>query len=286
MTEQNEQTQEQTPVNPAILNGAAPNDSTNQDQGQAKTPETEQQNADSTQQGVPAGKSGDDVDGDAKATRPEGLPDQYWNDEKGVDFENLLKDHNELNTLKAELDIRNQGVPAKAEDYTLNKPAEIEGIDAETLSNIDMNEDDPLVQGFREYAHEHKLTQEQFDSAVKLHVRTELARAAELESHIAAERKQLGTDAEVSNRVNALTTALKARGGTDEEIQSLMGGMVKADQIRLLEKVIRTGPQTNIMTSQGDNQGSLNGKSFDDMDYAERRKALMADADAKAGRGR
>ena len=176
------------------------------------------------------------------ASRPDYLPEKFWNAEEGSpNLEGMAKSYSELekkfsqraSSLKEELQAelaqeRAEGVPESADGYEMTMP-EIpnmpEGWD------VEMQNDDPMLQWWRETAHSQGMTQEQFQDGVNkyfdLHFGSLPDRDAELQ--ILGENAQARID-----RVDMWLNANLDEG----EYNAIADFAVTADAIQVLEKII------------------------------------------------
>lgn len=165
--------------------------------------------------------------------RPEGLADEFWSDENGVNFEALLGQMTELQTFKAEADVRATGVPENAEAYALVVP---EDLDLPEGVEVNIAEDDPMLLGFKTWAHQVGLSQDQFNGATSIYMQAKAAEAKQLHEAVAKQRELLGENSK--GRVDAVMTALQARVGKDLA-KALAPMMYTADQVKAMETLIR-----------------------------------------------
>lgn len=173
------------------------------------------------------------------AIRPEGLPDQFWEDGKGVKVGDLWTAFRDMQT-KAEDAAKD--VPADATGYALAIPEGVklpEGLDAAALTK------DPFFAAAQGIAHEIGLPKAAFDKLAAAYVK-DIADAHQEQATAATERyveakKALGEN--VDKRIGAARDWLKANL-SEAQAKAVMGAPLSADLIKGLETIIalRTGP--------------------------------------------
>lgn len=228
----------------------------NQDQNGQQDQQQDPQNA-----GGQSGDGGQQGGAENQHVRPEGLPDDYWSDDAGVDFEKLLGRHNELTAIAAERDSHLAQVPDEPDGYELKLPEDFEQPDPD--NPIEVNPDDPMVQVAREFAKANNFTQAQFESLVTLEVQRQQVENELLENRLGEEKEALGSKAQ--QRIDAVTSWLGAKLGT-EHANALIGTMFTKVQVEGFEKLIElakgSGPK---LPGSGDRQ---NGQTeISDEDY-------------------
>lgn len=205
--------------------------------GTGQTPNPDPGNSDPNAGG---GGGGDGGAGDGAPSRPEGLPEQYWDETAGLKVEDLVGDftkaQTELEALrgeKAEWDIRAGGVPETPEGYTATLP---EGLEVPEGMTVEIDENDPLLGAARTAAHAAGITQEQFQGIVGAYVQNRVEELKALKGLSDAERSKLGEKAQ--DRIDNVKRALKSRVG-EEGLNELMSMAVTARQVEFLERLIR-----------------------------------------------
>jgi hypothetical protein len=168
----------------------------------------------------------------ATTTRPEYIPEKFWDAEKGVKAEDLTKHLSELETFKAEQDIRRSGVPEAPEKYAIT--AKVEG--------FEFDEKDPLLGFARAFAHENGIPQEGFDKLVasyaQMQVERATAEAKQFEDFRTESMAKLGANG--AARVEALQTAIVGRLGA-EDAAHVIPLLVSEKQVVAMEKLMRSG---------------------------------------------
>lgn len=132
------------------------------------------------------------------AVRPEQLPDQYWDADKGsVKVADLLKDHL---ALKTEVDAARADVPETADGY------ELKVSDAVKLPEgyaLDIAADSPFAKEIFAAAHQHKMPRVAVQALVDAEARRQIAeQTAGVEQYV-ADKSALGENAD--KRIEAVT---------------------------------------------------------------------------------
>lgn len=106
---------------------------------------------------APAADGGKPADADAtgKSQRPDWLPEQFWDAEKGPQWEKLAQSHQDL---RRQLGKGDHKPPATADAYKLPQLGE--------KPILDVPADDPALKAFRDAAHAQGLSQGQFDALI------------------------------------------------------------------------------------------------------------------------
>lgn len=202
--------------------------------------------------------------------RPEGLPDEFWDDATGVkagDVWSALRD------LKAEQEARAADLPKDGEAYDLALPADIdlpEGV------AVEIDKDDPLWADFQKIAREAGVPKGKFTEFVGAFAKYQAAaQAADVETYT-AEMAKLGANA--PQRRDAAANWLKANLPT-AQFEALGGALISADGIAALEAIIKlkSGPvaATGVGASAGANK-------FEGTHGASRLEAIRAQQAAAA----
>jgi len=179
--------------------------------------------------------------------RPDNLPDDFWNEETGVDVEGLLGQRNELAAFKAERDSHAAQVPENADGYELKLPDSFEQPDPD--NPVEINADDPRLPVAREFAHENDLSQAQFEQLLELDHKFQAAEAEKLNERLAEEKKALGSKADA--RIDAVETWLAATVGT-EHAGALLGTLFTQKQVEAFEKIMAVAKGGTPKPSGGD----------------------------------
>lgn len=169
--------------------------------------------------------------------RPEGLPDDLWDDATGVKTGDLWS---KFRDLQAKEDGRAAGVPAEAESYDLALPADFkvpEGIE------VEIKNDDPLWADFQALGKKHGLTKDGFSEFVGAFAKYQIA-AQEADINTFVEQKTaLGANADA--RIKAAGDWLGANL-PKTEAEALGGALISAEGVKGLERLIsmKSGPTT------------------------------------------
>lgn len=208
---------------------------------------------------------------DASApVRPEGLPDEFWDDATGVkagDVWSALRD------LRAEQEARAADLPKAGESYDLALPADIElpeGVE------VVIDKDDPLWADFQKIAREAGVPKGKFTEFVGAFAKYQAAaQAADVETYT-AEMAKLGANAPA--RRDAATNWLKANLSTPQ-FEALGGALISAAGIQAIETLTRLKSGPVAATGVGGNAGS---SQFEGTHGASRLEAIRAQQAAAA----
>lgn len=194
--------------------------------------------------------------GDGKAAerpqRPDYVPEQFWDPEKGeAKIQDLAKSWGDL---RAKIGRGEAGAPKDPGGYVVPKP---EGITYEIPA------DDPVLGAFRKAAHARGLSQADFD-AVMGSVLPELQRLAgqqptkeqqeaETKARVAEEMKKLGPTAEAQvKQIATWGRGLKEKGLLSEaEWDEFRYAAGSADGVRMLSKLMELSGQPPIPIDPG-----------------------------------
>lgn len=182
---------------------------------------------------------------------PDGLPSQFWDQSAGqVNMGELIKAHTDLATFKQQHDERIAGLPQKADDYKVEwkAPDGFKAPDGLDVAALKINPDDPRVPALRQFAHEHKLTQDQVSGLVALHVQAQIAEFAAAQAEIQGEMKKLGENGPV--RVKAAEDYLKANLGKDE-YEAMRPFIGHSTAFAALEKLIAMATKQGVPPNGG-----------------------------------
>jgi hypothetical protein len=196
--------------------------------------------------------------------RPEGLPDEFWDDATGVkagDVWSALRD------LKAAQEAKTADLPKDGEAYDLALPADLvlpEG------AEVVINKDDPLWADFQAIARESGVGKAGFQKFVGAFAKYQAAaQVADVETYT-AEMGKLGANA-VARRDSA-ANYLKANLST-AQAEALGGALISADGIAALETIIRLKSGPVAATGVGASAGS---SEFEGTHGASRLEAIRA----------
>lgn len=184
-------------------------------------------------EGAGAEGAGGGEGGEQKPVRPDYIPENFWDADKGFKADDL----NALVALKAEQDSRAASVPANKDEYKIALPAEfkIEGLEIkEGESPIDEN--DPRISFARDFAHSQGFTQPQFEGLIALGVQMDIAEQTSLNEAFKAQAEALGGKGK--ERVEAVTNWLGAKLG-GEAAAALAPMIMTAKQVQAFERIMQ-----------------------------------------------
>ena len=167
--------------------------------------------------------------------RPEGIPDEFWDDAKGLKAGDLAVAFRDL---KAANDARLADVPAADASYDLALPADFQVPDGFA---VEIKADDPLWADFQAIAKEAGLPKGDFGKFVGAFAKYQIAaQQADVETFV-GEKTKLGANADV--RIKAAETYLGANLKADEA-EALGGALTSEAGVRALERLIalKSGP--------------------------------------------
>lgn len=168
-----------------------------------------------------------------KPTRPDYLPEAYWDAEKGEAkagaLTEALKKLGELEAAQAE---RAKLVPEKAEGY---EPALPEGFKLPDGIEIQLDTNDPVYAAARAFAKERGFTQAEFSSLLELNAQRVVAEHRTLSAAVAAERTKLGENRIA--RLDAVDSFLKGRL-PEAQASALSNMLVTAAQVEAFETLM------------------------------------------------
>lgn len=163
--------------------------------------------------------------------RPEWLPEKFWVDD-APSYENLAKSYSELEKMRGNMkeavaqEFEAQRIAQRPEAATDYKLPESENLNSEQLAAS------PIVEWWRNFAHEQGYNQEQFENAINNYAQVELSR---IEESYKQEMAQLGENAEA--RIEAISLWMN---NTFDEAQreALADACTSASGIAAVEKII------------------------------------------------
>jgi len=181
------------------------------------------------------GATGTDT-GEIKAerpARPESVPAEFWDDEKGLRADEFGKAFAELTTSFADL-------KTKVEQRAADTPTEAKGyeIDVAALGlpeGVEIDQNDPALKAARDLAFEKKFTKAEFQSLVGFEVQRQIAERTAYNNRLTEERAKLGADA--AKRIDAVAFSLVGRLG--EKGRALLPLMATAAAVEAFETLLR-----------------------------------------------
>ena len=162
-------------------------------------------------------------------TRPDGLPDEFWDDgAKAVRLPELLKDYTGLAADRAQRDAARQNLPKAERDYLLQVPADLK---------LDVTFDDkhPMATLARGFAKAQGLSQAQFSDLVGRYAQMTLEMRGQLDAQHREEMGKLGARAD--SRVQAVDGFLKGHLSEDQ-YAAIQGAVTTAAGVRALETLV------------------------------------------------
>lgn len=201
--------------------------------------------------------------------------DAYFDPQKGVKFDALSKDFNDLRAFKAQDDLRRAAVPAKADEYKLALPQTFElpkGVDGKPVE-FKFDENDPRLGPVRELAHKLGMDQTGFSQLLAINAQYELGQVQQITAARAAEQSKLGANGPA--RVDAVSTFLKAKLGSDQG-GAIMDRLVLASDVEAMENLVKQfSSQGGGNFSQGgresDRKQTMTNEQYEKMPLSERR---------------
>ena len=194
------------------------------------------------------------------ASRPEYVPEKYWNAERGeTDIEKLSKGYNEIASafgkknedLEAEISKKLQtdmrkDVPETAADYIFEPNPELvpEG------AKFEMDKENPQLKEFGELAHEIGLSPEQYNKVVSLYVANEMAMMPDKK----AETAKLGENAQA--RIERVDMWSKANL-SDNAYAAVVGQATSGEFIMAMEELIDKTSGATLDGGDEKKQGAL-----------------------------
>lgn len=189
-----------------------------------------------------AGKDAASVEGGAAASseaahvRPEGIPDEFWDDATGLKVGDLAAAYRDIIAKDAE---RTADVPGEADAYDLALP---EGFDLPEGIEIEIKADDPLWAGFQTLGKKFGLGKAAFSEFVGEFAKYQVAAQVADVNEYVAQKTALGANADV--RIKAASDWMGANL-TKSEADALGGALISAEGVKALERIIglKSGPR-------------------------------------------
>lgn len=145
----------------------------------------------------------------AATTRPENLPEQFWDSEKAAPkLDALLTDYHGLSAKVAEHTAARAAVPEKPDGYALELPKDFEA-PQDFTPMLESPTFKPLADELRAFAHAAGLNQEQFSALTGLAAKRDLVEHKALTEALAKEAESLGSNGPA--RIDAVVRWLTAR---------------------------------------------------------------------------
>jgi hypothetical protein len=200
-------------------------------------------------------------------TRPEGLPDNYWDGEKNaIKTDDLVKRFNELSTKDAADAVRKNSLPANADAYKIELPKEfVMPVGVE----FKFDEKAPELAQARAMAHAKGWTQQDFSEALGIFAAAKVAEQATINTARTAEVGKLGANGPA--RVDAVTQFMDAQG-----LGVLKSTLVTAAQVQAWEAhITKLTSQGTASFSQSHRVAAEDNKipGYENMSFEQRRHA-------------
>lgn len=161
-------------------------------------------------------------------TRPDWVPNDFWDPKDGVKGKDLVGKFNELAAAKAAEDSKRLALPQKPEEYPLELPKDFKLPDGITFK---IDADGDQARTARAWAHKHGVSKEAFTELMGVYGAGIVGDQATLKAARDAQIDALGANG--TARVTALNTFLDAKG-----YGPLKNMMVTAEIVTTLEKLI------------------------------------------------
>lgn len=181
-----------------------------------------------------ADKSGGDGGAAEKPARPDYIPENWWDGEKGFKSE----DFQALVARDAENAARLAQVPEAADKYEAKLPHDFKLPDGVEIPDGEsaLNPDDPRIAAARDFAHANQMSQAQFEGMLAMGVQLDLAEQGRINDAVKQQVELLG--AKGAERVGAVKTWIAAKLPADQA-EALTGMMFTAKTIEAFEALMR-----------------------------------------------
>jgi hypothetical protein len=216
----------------------------------------------------------------APKVRPEGLPESFWDKDKGeIKLQDFAKSYEELRQAKAEIDARKAQVPAQPDLYKPELPK-----DLKIPAGMEVKTDDPLYIAVRQMAHEEGWTQGQFSRAIGEYAKIEVAKHEALQAAVKQRDEALGANG--PQRVDALNKRFVAAFGDDvgkQFSQTLFTPGIISGFEKVFEALSRQGVQKFSGLGREPVEGRTDGRpdNWDSMSAMDRRQWNLTNVDRK-----
>lgn len=231
-------------------------------------PDADASAKDQTAAGVEGDADGVETQVERRA-RPDSVPAEFWDDEKGLKADEFGKAFAELTTsftdLKTKADERASDTPTEAAGYAVDVAA------LELPEGVELDENDPALKAARELAFEKKFTKTEFQSLIGFEVQRQIAERTAYNNRLAEERAKLGADA--ARRIDAVTNSLVGRLG--EKGRALLPLMATAAAVEAFETLLRqSGTSFNQSGRTETDPHEIEG--YENMTFRQRMAAIEA----------
>lgn len=215
-----------------------------------------------------AGAGGEGGGEQQPAVRPDYIPENFWDAEKGFKAD----DFNAILARDAERSAQLAQVPPSPDKYEAKLPHDFkmpEGVELkEGESLIDAN--DPRIPTLREFAHTNQFSQAQFEGMIALGAQLDIAEQGRLTEALALQVEQLG--AKGKDRIGAVKTWVAAKLPADQS-EAILGVLYTAKQIEAMESLMRMNRGTvpgSPGAARDAGKTELSDEEYDKMSTSER----------------
>lgn len=181
----------------------------------------------------------------ADAIRPEGIPDELWEDGKGLKVGDLVSAYREL---KAQAEERTADLPATPAEYELKLS---ESVKVPEGFNVDIDPEAPFFSDVTKELHALGVGKAGVQKLVDAYARAQIAEQTQAVEAFSAEKAKLGDRADA--RIGAVQTWLTANLKADAA-RALMGSLFTAEHVQALETIISL--RKDPVTGPGGQQSS------------------------------
>lgn len=167
-------------------------------------------------------------------TPPEGLPENYWDAEKGaLNVDALNTDLSQLQVIRQQQEERLAQVPETPDGYELKLP---DGFEApEGLGDFEIPADSVLAQGAKEWAHKNQVGPAELRELVGIFAKDQIAQHEAFKARQAEDVKTLGDRAD--ERIQTVETFLKSKLDATE-FEAIAPVVSSSAAVKAMEKLI------------------------------------------------
>lgn len=185
--------------------------------------------AGSQSEAAPAGADSTSAAATGDVIRPEGIPDELWEDGNGLKVGDLVSAYRDL---KAQADERTADLPATPADYELKLS---EAVQVPEGFNVDIDPEAPFFSDVTKELHALGVGKAGVQKLVDAYARAQIAEQTQAVESFSAEKAKLGDRADA--RIGAVQTWLTANLKADAA-KALMGSLFTAEHVQALETII------------------------------------------------
>lgn len=150
-------------------------------------------------------------------TKPDGLPEQFWDPTAGLKTADMVAEFQRLSEFEQQQTAALGEFPAKADDagkyYTLPENLVPEGVTLPDGVEVTIDENNPLIAPIRDLMFKNKIPAPVFHDLVRAYVGQQIAESNAMRAALGEEKKKLG--ARGPDRVAAVDTFLKSTIGPE-----------------------------------------------------------------------